>query len=82
MISSCDFMGVKPADIDAMLVSTQSALLTIPPYHHFGNEPSVSLFDPRDETLITPHEEYAHLYFECVNILTIYFCDDYIILLI
>lgn len=68
MISSCDFMGVKPADIDAMLVTTQSALLAIPPYHHFGNESSVSLFDLRDETLIIPHEDnlsgpYARLSF-------------------
>ena len=68
MISPCDFTGVKPADIDAMLVTTQSALLAIPPYHHFGNESSVSLFDLRDETLIIPHEDnltgpYARLSF-------------------
>lgn len=57
LISSCDFMGMKPADIDAMLVTTQSALLAIPPSHPFGNESSVSLFDLRDETLIIPHED-------------------------
>lgn len=52
MISPCDFMGVKPADIAAMLAATQSALLAIPPYHPFGNESSVSLFNLRNETLI------------------------------
>ena len=57
MISPCDFTGIKPADIDAMLVTTQSASLAIPPYHHFGKKSSVSLFDLRDETLIIPHEE-------------------------
>ena len=68
MISPCDFMGIKPPDIDAMLVTTQPALLAIPPYHHFGNESSVSLFDLRDETLVIPYEDdlngpYAQLSF-------------------
>lgn len=68
LISPCDFTGVKPADIDATLVATQPALLAIPPYHHFGNESSVSLFDLRDETLIIPYEDdltgpYAQLSF-------------------
>ena len=72
MISSCDFMGVKPQDIDATLAATQSALLAIPPYHYFGNESSVSLFDLRDETLIIPHENnltgpYAQLSFLAKN---------------
>ncbi|MDE5931802.1 MAG: LysR family transcriptional regulator [Lachnospiraceae bacterium] len=68
MISACDFIGVKPSDIDAMLATTQSAVLAIPPYHYFGNESTVSLFDLRDETLIVPHEDdltgpYAQLSF-------------------
>lgn len=68
MISPCDFMGAKPADIAAMLAATQSALLAIPPYHPFGNESSVSLFDLRNETLIVPHDDdlngpYARLSF-------------------
>ncbi len=76
MISSCDFMGIRPADIDAILVTTQPALLAIPPYHYFGNESSVSLFDLRNETLIIPHEDdltgpYARLSFlakhKCYN---------------
>ncbi len=56
MISPSDFTGVKPSDINATLATTQSALLAIPPYHRFGGEPSVSLFDLRNETLIIPHE--------------------------
>lgn len=68
MISPCDFTGMKPADIDAILATTQSALLAIPPYHYFGKEHSVSLFDLRNETLIIPHEDdltgpYAQLSF-------------------
>ena len=55
MISPCDFTKTKPEDIDATLATTQSALLAIPPYHHFGEEPSVSLFDLRNETLIVPY---------------------------
>lgn len=67
-ISPCDFTKTKPADIDAILVTTQSALLAIPPYHHFGEEPSVSLFDLRNETLILPYSDdlagpYAQLSF-------------------
>lgn len=57
MISPCDFTKITPANIDAMLVATQPALLAIPPYHHFGKEPSVSLFDLRHETLIIPHAD-------------------------
>lgn len=68
MISPCDFRGMSPSDIDIMLAATQSALLAIPPYHRFGNEASVSLFNLRDETLIIPHEDdltgpYARLSF-------------------
>lgn len=68
LISPCDFIGTRPVDIDAMLVTTQSALLAIPPHHHFGKEPSVSLFDLHDETLIIPYEDnlagpYAQLSF-------------------
>lgn len=55
MISPCDFTKTKPENIDATLATTQSALLAIPPYHHFGEEPSVSLFDLRNETLIVPY---------------------------
>lgn len=55
MICPCDFTKTKPADIDAVLATTQSALLAIPPYHHFGEEPSVGLSDLRSETLIIPY---------------------------
>lgn len=54
LISPCDFTRTIPADIDAALVATQSALLALPPYHHFGEERSVSLFDLKNETLIVP----------------------------
>lgn len=57
MISPCDFTKSIPRDIEAMLVATQSALLAIPPYHHFGEEHSVSLFDLHKETLIVPNED-------------------------
>lgn len=57
MISPCDFTKTVAADIEAMLAATQSALLAIPPYHHFGEESSVSLFDLRHETLIIPHAD-------------------------
>lgn len=57
MLSPCDFTRILPADINAMLVTTQPALLAIPPYHHFSEEHSVSLFDLRNETLIVPHED-------------------------
>lgn len=68
MISPCDFTKTKPADINAILATTQSALLAIPPYHHFGEEPYVSLFDLRNETLIIPYADelespYAQLSF-------------------
>lgn len=55
LLSPCDY-SIKTPDIDAMLVTTQPALLAIPPYHHFGEEQSVSLFDLRNETLIVPIE--------------------------
>lgn len=68
VISPCDYTGILSADIDAMLVTTQPALLAIPPAHRFGQEPSVSLFDLRSETLIVPYEDnlaepYAQLSF-------------------
>lgn len=57
MISPCDFTKTAPADIDAILVTTQSAQLAIPPYHHFGEESSVSLSALRNETLIVPYAD-------------------------
>lgn len=57
VISPCDYMGSISSDIDALLVTTQSAWLAVPPSHRFGQEPSVSLFDLRDETLIIPYED-------------------------
>lgn len=68
MISPCDFTKTKPADIEAVLAAKQSALLAVPPYHHFSEEPSVSLFDLRNETLIVPYVDelegpYARLAF-------------------
>lgn len=68
LLSPCDFTKTTSSDIDAALVSSQSALLALPPYHHFGEEHSVSLFDLRNETLIVPHADdlagpYAQLSF-------------------
>ena len=54
MISPSDFTKTKPEDIDAMLVATQSALLAIPPQHHFGEKAQVSLSDLSNEILIIP----------------------------
>lgn len=54
MISPCDFTKTTPSDVDAALLTTQPALLAIPPYHHLGEEHSVSLCDLKDETLIVP----------------------------
>lgn len=68
MLSPCDYTKICPPDIDVTLITTQPALLAIPPYHHFGEEPSVSLFDLRNETLIIPYADdltgpYAQLSF-------------------
>lgn len=68
MISPCDFTKTAPSDVDAMLLTTQSALLAIPPYHHFGEEHSIRLFDLKDETLVVPYADdpagpYAQLAF-------------------
>lgn len=57
LISPCDFTKTVPADIEAALVATQTSLLAIPPYHHFGEEHSVSLFDLKNETLIVPYAD-------------------------
>lgn len=54
MLSSSDFTKTKREDIDAMLASTQSALLAIPPRHHFGEKAQVSLSDLDNEILIIP----------------------------
>lgn len=56
VISPCDYRGILSPDIHTLLVTTQSALLAIPPSHPFGQESSVSLFDLRNETLIIPYE--------------------------
>lgn len=57
LISPSDFIKTKPADIDSMLVATQSALLAIPPYHHFGEKSQISLSDLGGEVLIIPHAD-------------------------
>lgn len=57
LLSPCDLTRLVSPDIEAMLLTTQSALLAIPPHHHFGETPSVSLFDLRNETLIVPYAE-------------------------
>ena len=57
MLSPCDFTKTKPEDIDAMLVTTQSALLAIPPYHHFGEKSQISLSDLSSEILIIPYAD-------------------------
>ena len=57
LISPGDFVKTAPADIDSMLVATQSALLAIPPYHHFGEKSQVSLSDLGNEVLIIPYAD-------------------------
>lgn len=54
LLSPCDFTDTMPPDTKAEYITSQEALLAIPPYHHLGDAHEISLKELRGESLLVP----------------------------
>lgn len=57
LLSPCDFTDCLPAEMTAVHLLSQDALLAFPPYHHFGDRTEIELVDLSGETLFVPFME-------------------------